>query len=407
MNRPNKESPGGIFLQMKPREAGADSFDGHHFEVAATINGQVGSVVDATIDNRTGYYIIRVKHEAQAAKLLKLKKLSDGFAIRVERHVKLNSSKAIIRSKLVAETDDRKLFLELKNQKVTGVKSIPTDRRTKILTFSVATPPESIWIGLIETRTKTYYPMPKICRKCKRIGHTTEQCRGRGRCGRCSEDAENHAESTCGAEPHCANCLGNHQPLDKRCPVYLQERAVVKIQIDNKVNPKEARRRYMAESPVYHPLCSNMDTEGSSSGAVGKLKPRIDPFDPYNQTIPSAEPEVDSDIELVSVEEPESLTATPRPKAAKPERISPKEGPSTSTVAPAKRSSVGSSGAKKTPPAGSAKTAKPKKLSLTRRPSTAKSAKSGPKTGAKPADCVPATDDDSSGDEFIQPMTKP
>lgn len=86
----------GIFLTFKPKDSKVNGFDDHHFSVEATVKEAVGSVEDATIDTKSNNYIIKVKTEVQAQKLLRLRKLKDGFRIKVEKHVKLNHSKAIM-----------------------------------------------------------------------------------------------------------------------------------------------------------------------------------------------------------------------------------------------------------------------------------------------------------------------
>lgn len=372
MNKLNKDKSGGIFLIIKPRETTANGFSNHHFAVESTITGLVGAVEDATIENRTGNYIVKVKHEAQAVKLLKAKKLTDGLCIKVERHDKLNTSKAVIRCNLVAETDDRTLLKELGRQSVTEVRSIPSDRKTKILTFRLATPPETVNIGLIKVKTKKYYPMPKVCRKCKRIGHTTEQCQGNRRCARCSDNDVEHDETTCSTMPFCANCLDNHRPMDKACPVYQQEKAIIKIQVDVGLNPKEARRRYMTRAPKYYPLWAEIPRETNKK-----------------------DPDSDGDVELIEENKPETSVASPCPSKTETANVPPKAGP---TTAKTKRniSDVGTS-TKKTPTMDKVRAPRPRGLSLTKRMQAAKKDKGEPK--------AIDSDFESSSEEVIHTMT--
>lgn len=267
---------GGIFLIIKPKDDKASGFKDHHFAVEATVKECVGAIEDATIDTKTGNYVIKVKTEGQANKLSKVKKLKDGFKIKVERHGKLNSSKAVIRCKHVTGTEDATLLQQLSKQNVIGVKSIPPDHKTKILTFRVATPPETINIGLLKVKTQTYYPLPKTCRKCKRLGHITDNCKGTQRCENCSE---RHEQSKCTNMAHCINCKGKHKTSDKTCPAYKQEKDIIRAQTNLNISPKEARRRYKeTHKEEYYPIQKDDEheqelDESSGSEQNSKMKP--------------------------------------------------------------------------------------------------------------------------------------
>lgn len=276
----------GIFLVLKPKDPKVSNFSDHHFSVGETTRELVGvsGIEDATIDNKSGNYILRVRTEAQAAKLLKLKKLKDGFKIKIERHVKLNKSKAIIRSDLVVNMKDAALQKELATQKVIGVKSIPPTNRLKILTFRTSTPPPFINIGLIKVKTETFYPLPLICRKCQEVGHITEGCTKAARCKVCSGL---HKGEECSNPPACINCGGDHVPLDKSCPTYVQEKRIIKIQTDNDVGHSTARVLYKKNRKLnYIPLQVELADDSAD----------------------------DSDLEVLSTEEPKPPTSASKRK---------------------------------------------------------------------------------------------
>lgn len=111
-----------IHLVVRPKDKGVKGFTDHHFSVGTTVREAIGEVEGAEIDNETENYIVSVKSEAQSKKLLKLRKLDDGFKIRVERHAQMNTCRVTIRSNLVTNMPDDSLLKELAKQGVIGVK---------------------------------------------------------------------------------------------------------------------------------------------------------------------------------------------------------------------------------------------------------------------------------------------
>lgn len=67
------------------------------------------------------------------------------------------------------------------------------------------------------------------------LGHITSSYNGPIRCGVCSDTHESNMECN-------PNCGGNHHPLDKDCPLYKQEKSIIKIQTDKEIPPGRARR---------------------------------------------------------------------------------------------------------------------------------------------------------------------
>lgn len=262
MNKnPNKMArKGEIVLTMRGIGQAEGKLD--PFAVGDTVSGAIGYAAKASVDG-AGTYTIRVRSEEQAQKLIRTKKLSDGTKIRVERHATLNSVKCIIQNKLITEMTDSNLALKLKNQGVIKVRSIGPENRLKIVHLAGTSVPPFIMIGLIKVRTERYYNMPRACRKCQQIGHITDACTGEPHCGTCSGT---HPErGRCNRPPHCVNCGGDHRPLDKTCPTYIQEKAIVKLQTDQDIPLKLARRKYRAKvKSRYIPLPMERTTEDTT-----------------------------------------------------------------------------------------------------------------------------------------------
>lgn len=254
-----KVKKGEIVLTIRPVKEGTvlDTF-----AVGDTVQQAVNHTGKGSVDDN-GVYTLKVYSDEQALKLLKTKKLVDGTKVKIERDAHRNKVKCIIEHKTITDYPDEVLAGKLRDQGVIEVRSIKPERRLKIVTIKGTKVPTYIQLGLLRTKTRTYYNMPRSCRKCMELGHITEDCRNGPRCGTCSGS---HKEGGCGGTPMCINCGGDHPPLDKKCPAYSQERAIVKLLTDGKLHPRRARSIYKAKAkgryiPLPAELAEGMATD--------------------------------------------------------------------------------------------------------------------------------------------------
>ena len=65
-------------------------------------------------------------------------------------------------------------------------------------------------------------PHVRHCKKCWRIGHTTEKCSDNERCEHCGLLKNEGGHLACSENPRCINCKGAHKAsLTGQCPKYL------------------------------------------------------------------------------------------------------------------------------------------------------------------------------------------
>lgn len=284
------------------------------FAVGDTVTGAIGYSAKASVDG-AGKYTIRVNSEEQALKLTRTKRLTDGTKVKVERHATLNTVKCIIQNPLITAMNDDNLASKLKNQGVTKIRSIGPENRLKIVHLTGTKVPPFIMIGLIKVRTERYYNMPRTCRKCQQIGHITETCTGEAHCDNCS--GNHHSKNKCKKPPNCINCGGDHRPLDKTCPTYLQERAIIKIQTDQDIPLKLARKKYKNKvKSRYIPLPMERSTTGPSDSEPETDDEHADP----NTTEHGPNPEDDESAPEDDEDEPEPKEPTPPPQKPKKRR---------------------------------------------------------------------------------------
>lgn len=213
------------------------------FDVADTIEDIIGESKASML--KTGEYLINVRNEGQAKKLTKIKRLKSGTKVKIERHATLNQCKFIIKHMAIDKTPDDVLLTRLKAQGVTEVRSIGANNKIKIITMKGTVAPKVLKVGILDIPTTKYYPLVKVCHKCREIGHTTLDCSNAERCSNCSASA--HGD--CLESEYCLNCGGGHRPASKGCPLLKQEKDITKIQVDTDCSNRRARKMFKKRHP--------------------------------------------------------------------------------------------------------------------------------------------------------------
>lgn len=208
------------------------------FVLKETLGGLV-NVGDAST-SQNGEYVIHIL-STQAERLTRLKKLKDGTKVKCELHPTKNTVRCVIQHSTIAKLTDSKLEKELAPQGVLKVKGIGPAKGIKLLTIKGTSIPTHVSVGLLKVKTKKYYPMVKQCKKCRLIGHFTERCKAKARCINCSGAVHS---LQCERKPHCGNCGGDHPPADKQCPIFVQEREIIRIAVDGDTSTSKARKEY-------------------------------------------------------------------------------------------------------------------------------------------------------------------
>lgn len=327
MGRSTKGKKGSIILILRGIGQAAGKLN--VFQIGKFLEAALGYKPKTEI-NKDDSYLIHVKTEEQALKLTRLKKLDKGVKIKIERPPEKNTVKCIIQSRAITDMPDDELAENLRDQGIVKVRSIKPERRLKILHLSGTKVPQAIMIGPLRVKTLRYYPMPRVCRNCKQIGHITEQCKGGPHCGNCS--GVHGTNKVCRRAPSCVNCGGGHQPLDKQCPLYIQEKAIIKIQEDGGMKPYRARRVYRSKASDYIPLpaegTASDDSEASESEAEEEnVASEGDDLEPAITGTSQSQQETDDDDE-------------PRPKAKKGGSGGAKRKPKATPLKGAKRRST-------------------------------------------------------------------
>ena len=209
--------------------------------------------ISSTIEVRklkNGSLLLRCEHRKQAIALEKTVQLVS-VPVKVTPHRTLNSSMGIIRCRDIYDMTEEEIQLELASQGIAKVKrfTIKKDGQVKktntyLLTFQMTTPPQSINVGYLRVKVEAFVPNPLRCYKCQRYGHGQNTCKGQSVCHKCSK--EDHGDDPCTGPLKCVNCAGSHSSSSKQCPIWIKERAIQKLKVENKLSYPEAKKQVEA-----------------------------------------------------------------------------------------------------------------------------------------------------------------
>ena len=177
---------------------------------------------------------------------MKLNQIHD-IKVKVSPHRSLNSCMGVITSPELSAMEEDELQKELEHAGVIKAKVITSRRNdtlsktaTIILTFKGTDLPKYIYAAYLKFKVRAYVPPPKRCFKCQKYGHLGKVCKHKALCAKCGVDF--HGDTECSNPTKCVNCNGNHAAYDRSCPRFTKEKALSKIQAEEKKSYQEAKR---------------------------------------------------------------------------------------------------------------------------------------------------------------------
>ncbi|XP_055611915.1 uncharacterized protein LOC129758441 [Uranotaenia lowii] len=221
------------------------------FLISKSIDQSIGKIDAAYTENNGTKYVIKTRSEKLATKLIQMTELIDGTKVKVIPHPVLNICRCVISCKEAIDLTEEEFETELKGQGILKVRRITRTENKKrvntptvVLTISGTVIPREVRVGIINCRTRIFYPSPLVCYQCCSYGHTKEKCSNESTCRNCSKTHELDKEEECKEDPFCKNCSGNHSPISRKCPLYRKEEEIIKIKVESGITFGEARKEY-------------------------------------------------------------------------------------------------------------------------------------------------------------------
>lgn len=237
---------------------------------------------------RDGSLLIHTTSQKQADKLYNLKQLTNNINITVFEHSSLNLSKGTIFCKDILVASDDEIKEALRDQHVIDIHRMKKKNRENmivdsglfIITFNLCQLPTHINAGYERIEVREYFPNPRRCFNCQRFGHGAKFCNKQpGVCGKCSD--YQHTPDECVQPMCCPNCKLQHPAWDRKCPVFLQEMNIQKIQTTNRISNYEARKRYHDTNPKIQNV-QNMSFANATALLLPSNDSRLSPTLPKN-----------------------------------------------------------------------------------------------------------------------------
>ena len=176
--------------------------------------------------------LVETNRKSQTENLLKVTSFFN-LTVSVSQHNSLNSSKGIIRDRMLKGESEHSIVEYLRPQGVTEYKRFKSknegqsiETNTLLLTFDRVNVPKSLKIFYRVVPVDVYVPNPLRCFNCQRFGHHENNCSEDpgSVCENYGADGHAHHTSQCKNPTKCINCGKDHSPKSNICEVWLKEK---------------------------------------------------------------------------------------------------------------------------------------------------------------------------------------
>ena len=200
--------------------------------------------------------LVETSRKSQTENLLKISTFF-GLRVSVSEHQSLNSSKGIIRDRMLKGEKEEEIVDYLREQGVTACKRFKIKRdhetietNTLLLTFNTVNVPKSLKIFYRIVPVDLYVPNPLRCFNCQRFGHHENNCPVDlgSVCANCGAGGHDHHTSACKNKPKCVNCGKDHVSRSNQCEIWKKEKEIMKIKTTKNITYLEAKKVYDSQS---------------------------------------------------------------------------------------------------------------------------------------------------------------
>ena len=223
------------------------------------IEKQIESIIGSPksvkkLKNKT--LLVETNRKSQTENLLKTTTFF-GLRVSVTEHQSLNSSKGIIRDRMLKGEKEDEIVDYLKEQGVTACKRFKikkdhetVETNTLLLTFNTVNVPKSLRIFYRIVPVDIYVPNPLRCFNCQRFGHHENNCPVDlgSVCANCGAGGHDHHTSACKNAPKCVNCGKDHVSRSSNCEIWKKEKEICKIKVTKNITYLEAKKQFESQT---------------------------------------------------------------------------------------------------------------------------------------------------------------
>ena len=239
------------FLVIKSQDGSNPVTSLSPFVIEKQIESLIGTPKSVKkLKNKT--LLVETNRKTQTENLLKVT-IFFNLKVSVSEHNTLNSSKGIIRDRMLKGESEDNIVEYLRPQGVTACKRFKikkdgnlVETNTLLLTFDRVNVPKSLKIFYRVVPVDVYIPNPLRCFNCQRFGHHENNCTEDpgSVCENCGADGHAHQTSQCKNPTKCINCGKGHSPKSNTCETWLKEKAIMKLKVTHNISYLEAKKMH-------------------------------------------------------------------------------------------------------------------------------------------------------------------
>ena len=215
------------FIKITPKTQTVSFKDCSPFKLSKALKVSMKHPIKSVQKEATAI-VVEVETAADSEALLKVTSFL-GEPVEVAPHVRLNSSRGVIRSwdfKNATPEEWRTVPGIIDARQIVSRKG-GVEKKTPlwVLTFDTPILPSHVKVEYTRLDVRPYIRRPLRCFKCQRFGHPGKYCKNSDVCIQCGK-AEKHTD--CKEEPWCPNCRApGHNAASKDCPKFIKEKIIL------------------------------------------------------------------------------------------------------------------------------------------------------------------------------------
>ena len=216
---------------------------GNFIHAARYLAKEIGTIPEGNLKKYGKGVLVRAKDVTQAKMLQHLPCPADGMFETIKVHHTFNYSKGCVYNHDLYEFSEEEI-LRMCPSSVHKVSKMRNSTNMILLTFFGSNLPDSVRIGPLNLRVKTFVDRPLQCFSCYGYGHGKKHCTEPSRCGNCSA-LDSHSTTECEADAYCFYCRDAHQLRSRQCPRYRLEQDILQLANSQFISLGSARRELL------------------------------------------------------------------------------------------------------------------------------------------------------------------